>query len=111
VGWNVDVDPSRLVPAFVLQPLVENAIVHGIARKSGPGRIDIEVLQVKGGLIVRVIDDGLGINDGRISAGSGGVGLTNLRARLKRLYGAGGELELARGAGGGAAATLLIPEC
>jgi signal transduction histidine kinase len=110
VDWHVDVDPSRLVPAFVLQPLVENAIVHGIARKSGPGRVTIEVSRDKRGLIVRVTDDGLGFNGERSSAGSGGVGLTNLRARLKRLYGAGGELELAPCAGGGTAATLLIPE-
>jgi len=109
VDWRIDVDPARLVPAFVLQPLVENAIVHGIARKTGPGRVVIEVAQDPRGLMVRVSDDGEGVRSERISTGSGGVGLTNLRARLQRLYGPAGELELAPGAAGGTAATLLIP--
>ncbi|HEX4826301.1 MAG TPA: sensor histidine kinase [Candidatus Polarisedimenticolaceae bacterium] len=108
VLWRVDVDPERLVPALVLQPLVENAIVHGIARKSGPGRIVVEVAERDRGLSVRVVDDGVGLSEGRASA-PGGIGLANLRARLQRLYGAAGTLELAPCAGGGTEATLLIP--
>jgi LytS/YehU family sensor histidine kinase len=110
VDWRVDADLSKLVPAFVLQPLVENAIVHGLSRKPGPGRLAIEVSQEERGMVLRVIDDGLGLDERRVSTGSGGVGLSNLRSRLRRLYGAGSELELVPGAGGGAAATLLIPE-
>jgi predicted membrane protein len=109
VDWRITVDESRLVPAFVLQPLVENAILHGIARKTGPGRVVIEISEDSRGLIVRVTDDGEGLGHERISTGSGGVGLTNLRARLQRLYGPAGELKLAPGIGGGTAATLLIP--
>jgi signal transduction histidine kinase len=109
VDWRVTVDPQRLVPALVLQPLVENAIVHGIARRSGSGRVTIEVAEEARGLVVRVMDDGAGLDAERTPTGSGGVGLANLRARLQRLYGAAGALELAPGVGGGTAATLLIP--
>ncbi len=109
VDWRIEADPSRLVPSFVLQPLVENAIVHGITRKSGPGRIAIEVADDRRGLIVRVVDDGAGLGAEPGAQGAGGVGLANLRARLQRLYGAAGAFDLRPGAGGGAAATLLIP--
>lgn len=109
VDWRVEVDPSRLLPAFALQPLVENAIVHGIARKTGPGHIAIEVLEESRGLIVRVIDDGAGIRHDGVAPRKGGIGLANLRARLQRLYGAAAALDVASSASGGTAITLLIP--
>ena len=109
VEWRVEVDPARLVPAFVLQPLVENAIVHGITRKSGPGRVAIEVSEDASGLTVRVVDDGAGIDSDRTSTGAGGVGLNNLRARVQRLYGSDSALELTPGVGGGTVATLRLP--
>jgi hypothetical protein len=108
IDWRIEASPKTLIPPFVLQPLIENAIVHGITRKSGPGRVVIDVSQDERGVIVRVVDDGAGLDAPRNGAGTG-VGLTNLRERMQRLYGAAGAVELTAGADGGAAATVLIP--
>jgi signal transduction histidine kinase len=88
---ETDVDQASLamlVPNFILQPLVENAVKHGLARKVGPGRVRIEARMAQGGLLLSVHDDGVGMSDttlGQIY--ERGVGLRNLRDRLERLYG------------------------
>src|SRR6185436_7564987 len=72
------------VPTLILQPLVENAIRHGISRSSAAGLVEIGARRENGSLLLSVRDDGPGL-----SAGDGreGVGLTNTRARLARMYG------------------------
>ena len=77
---------QALVPALLLQPLVENAIRHGIEPRRGPGLISIEVEQEDKQLHLIVRDNGRGLRDSD-SSGRHGIGLVNTRARLQGLYG------------------------
>lgn len=109
---SVDIDApdatlDAFVPNLVLQPLVENAIRHGIARKPSAGRIEIAARRTGGMLELEVRDDGPGIADGvRLTAG---VGLANVRARLEQLYGDDFIFELGDRHGGGTRAVLRLP--
>jgi signal transduction histidine kinase len=106
-----DVDESlfdALVPAFALQPFVENAIIHGISRLSGPGLIRISAHAANGTLHLSVTDNGPGPNVQ--TAQRSGIGLTNLRARLETLYSPGSaSLSVSHAPEGGAIARLAIP--
>ena len=93
-----------LVPNLVLQPLVENAVRHGIAPRASGGRIEVRAASVQGTLTVEVTDDGPGA-----AAIREGVGISNTRARLEQLYGAAAHLELANIPGGGFRARLELP--
>lgn len=99
-----------IVPSMILQPLVENAIKHGLARKVGPGHLTIRSRRERGFAVLEVEDDGLGISDERLqTAMSSGIGLSNVRERLRVIYGAAGRIELRGSPGRGAAAHLEIP--
>ncbi len=99
---------DALVPQFLLQPLVENALEHGIASRPGPGRVEISARRAGTELHISVRDDGLGLN-GAPSNGHG-VGLTNMRNRLAELYGAGDRVTLAPASpNGGAVAAVTLP--
>ncbi|HTL04599.1 MAG TPA: histidine kinase [Gemmatimonadales bacterium] len=106
---RIEADPRALdayVPNLVLQPLVENALKHGIARRASAGDLAIRASAENGTLTLSVADDGPGPNGN----GHGeGVGLRNIAARLGHLYGARAGLRLERGPGGGALATLTLP--
>jgi two-component system LytT family sensor kinase len=105
------VDPAALdalVPSFVLQPLVENSIRHGVSRMRGAGRIRVRARRAGDRLELSVRDNGPGFGGGRQSAGTG-LGLANTRARLEQHYGAGFELLPVSRAGGGAEVRILIP--
>ena len=93
-----------LVPNLILQPLVENAVRHGIAPRACGGRIDVIVNESVGTLVIEVCDDGPGVSDIRE-----GVGISNTRARLAQLYSSAGRLELGNASGGGFRARLEIP--
>jgi two-component system, LytTR family, sensor kinase len=95
------------VPHLGLQPIVENAIRHGIGSRSAAGRLQIRAARVGETLEIRVEDDGPGLPPG--GAGTQGIGLANTRARLRQLYGDAAGLTLENGAGGGAVATLTLP--
>jgi len=106
--WLIDVPGDvRLVsfPPMLLQPLVENAVRHGIEPKIGGGEIVIRASIGNGMLYCEVRDDGVGIQ----SADSGGAGLANVRERLATLFGEQGRLVLHNGAHGGTVATLELP--
>jgi two-component system, LytTR family, sensor kinase len=97
-----------LVPHFVLQPLVENAIEHGIARRAGAGRITIAAARNNDHLELSVTDDGSGLdhsNDFPVE----GIGLGNTRRRLAALYGERATLTLNPAPGGGLRVALLVP--
>ncbi len=108
VEWAITETEPVLVPAFGLQPLVENAILHGIGPRPGPGRVVISARRDQDAVVLTVEDDGGGLSGGPGKLG-GGVGLANLRARLARLYGDAGRLELAERPGGGTVVTLRVP--
>jgi hypothetical protein len=96
------------VPALVLQPLVENAIVHGLSQRPGPGRVEVRARVSGPNVVLSVRDDGPGLRRPSSHAGAG-IGLGNLRARLERLYGAAFELAVADDPRGGACVTVVIP--
>lgn len=93
-------------PPLLLQPLVENAVLHGIEPKVQGGRVSITVEQSSDRIIVAIIDSGVGLQQGE--SGSG-IGLENTRARLKGLYGERGLLSLQENSSGGITATVEIP--
>ena len=95
------------VPNLVLQPLVENAVRYAIAPRSAPGRITIRTRRRGGILLLSIADDGPGMKSGPNRAG---LGISTTRARLERLYGANGQLELAPASEGqGTVATVTLP--
>ena len=105
------------VPSLILQPLVENAIKHGIAPKVSKSRILVQAKRREGMVLLSVEDDGIGLfangkQLGRSLSGSGsgtGVGLQNVRERLHTMYGTTASLSLVDIPGGGIRATLEIP--
>jgi two-component system LytT family sensor kinase len=96
------------VPQLILQPIVENAIRHGIERSSAAGRILITAAKVAETVRLRVQDDGPGLRADEACEGRG-IGLANTRARLRQLYGREGRLEIENCADGGVAVTITIP--
>ena len=103
------IDPEALearVPNLILQPLVENAIRHGISRKRGPGTIEIRAARQGGMLELSVADDGVGLPaQGLIE----GIGLSNTRGRLDQLHGDDQTLDLRDRAGGGTEVVARFP--
>jgi sensor histidine kinase YesM len=97
---------TALVPSFALQHLVENAIRHGIARRSEAGRVRVTARRIGDTLEMSVADDGPGIDPGAASVGHG---IENTRERLRSLYGDRGSLEVVRADLGGTTATLRVP--
>jgi len=94
---------NAAVPDFLLQPLVENALRHGLAKRVDATLLKIEARREGDDLVLAVIDDGPG------PAAGEGVGLGNTRERLATLYGARARLDLGRSAEGGAVATVRLP--
>ncbi|HYE85818.1 MAG TPA: sensor histidine kinase [Vicinamibacterales bacterium] len=97
---------GALVPSLLLQPLVENAIKHGIGARSGAGRIDVKVSRRGERLVIEILDDGPGLG---VQAIADGVGLSNCRSRLQTLFGSDGRLAIANRGGGGAIVTIELP--
>jgi LytS/YehU family sensor histidine kinase len=98
-----DIDPETLdaeVPRLILQPLVENAIKHGVSQRSGPGTIHIASGRVGEGLWLEVRDNGVGLTVGARAQLRDGIGLSNTRERLGCLYGDAQSLEFSDGTDG-----------
>jgi two-component system LytT family sensor kinase len=100
---------DAMVPNLILQPLVENAIRHGIARRAGAGRIELCSWRDNGMLAVRIRDDGPGLPTGTTPSTRGGVGLSNSQARLEQLYGPNHRFELSNRPEGGFEVILGFP--
>jgi len=112
----INADPDVLdakVPHLILQPLVENAIRHGIAPHLSAGYLMVAARRVDDQLQLVVRDDGPGIGNGEGEGGGDaarlGIGLSNTRARLMRLYGADCELEVGNAPDGGLEARIALP--
>jgi two-component system, LytTR family, sensor kinase len=110
VRWRVDAAARRArVPHLLLQPLVENAVRHGIAPRGAGGTIEISAERDGDRLRLRVSDDGVGRPPGARGPTGLGVGLTNTRARLQQLYGDDHGFEVVAGADGGFSVTIRLP--
>jgi signal transduction histidine kinase len=106
VGFEVEPGVrGAMVPRLILQPLVENAIRHGITRRITPGRVDVRAWEDEGRLHLAVCDDGVGLP----ASPREGVGLGITRARLRQLYGTEQRVDLTSTPGGGAVCALSIP--
>lgn len=113
---EMNISPDTLdasVPNMILQPLVENAIKHGIGPRGEGGKIDIDAVRQNGHLALTVRDNGLGVPSGDVDNLLEGVGISNTRRRLKHLYGEGHSFSLKNEKTSGLAVNLVIPykEC
>ncbi|QTH41019.1 sensor histidine kinase [Cohnella sp. LGH] len=120
LSWDIEVDPTLMeepVPTLLLQPLVENAIIHGIEPKIGSGTLRVSVFErFAGEIVLRVEDDGVGIGAGLIDEilkvepeGHKGFALRNIADRLRLRYGSSSKLEVRSEPGQGACVELTIP--
>jgi two-component system LytT family sensor kinase len=107
VSMAVDEEVRRArVPMLLLQPLVENAVRHGLTRHVTAGAIDIIARRLGDDLAIEVIDDGPGVVDIEVQEG---IGLANARGRLEALYPGAASLSLANAGGGGARVRVRLP--
>jgi sensor histidine kinase YesM len=110
---TVEIDEETrelLVPAMLLQPLVENAIRHGIEPREGKGTVQVSVRRADDTLRITISDSGAGFALG----GNGrpareGIGIANTRERLDHIYGSAASLALSNQPGGGAEAIVIVP--
>jgi LytS/YehU family sensor histidine kinase len=109
---KTEIDPDTLearVPNLILQPIVENAIRHGIAERASPGLLSLTARRNNGQLQIRIYNDGPRLADDWRMETSAGIGLRNTRERLEQLYGAKHQIEVRNHGPGGVVATLEIP--
>jgi two-component system LytT family sensor kinase len=113
---NVDIDPATrdaVVPAMSVQPLVENAVRHGIELRAGSGRVRLESRVVGADVELRVSDDGSGIAPGRVpgllAGAGGGIGLSNVDARLRATFGERYALRIDSVLGSGTTVIMTVP--
>src|SRR5262245_38679322 len=107
-----DIQPDTLdalVPNLLLQPLVENAIKHGIGPRPTPGQITVRARRAGAMLELAVQDNGVGLSAARLTDFNRGVGLSNTRSRLDRLYGSLHRFEFRQPAEGGLLVLIAIP--
>jgi sensor histidine kinase YesM len=97
-----------LVPRFLLQPLVENSLEHGIAHRAGAGEIRLRATKSNGRVLITVDDDGLGLSSSDASPPFG-VGLRNTQRRLRAMYGEGASFAIGRSTLGGASVSITLP--
>ncbi len=115
-GDRLDVDFSvddaslpMLVPSFLLQPLVENALRHGVSRKAGRSRLAVTTAVIGAFLHVVVDDDGAGLPPGFDLAKDAGTGLRNIRVRLQQLYGQSASLTINAAPLEGTQVVIVLP--
>jgi two-component system, LytTR family, sensor kinase len=107
-----DIDPETwdaLVPNMVLQPIVENALRHGVQRRAGRGLVEITSRMEGEALVLTVRDNGPGFTPGHHGNSGTGIGLKNIEARLSQIYGGAGRLNLRNHAAGGAEVVMELP--
>lgn len=112
LATSIEIEPEVRdcqVPNLILQPLVENAIRHGLSKRMARGRIDIRAGRENGWLKVEVADNGKGIKGDFDEVMSVGLGLSNTRARLEQLYGDNFRFNLRNCEAGGLVVELRLP--
>jgi LytS/YehU family sensor histidine kinase len=108
---EMSIEPETLdaaVPCLLLQPLVENAIRHGIAKTAAGGRLAVRSRHIDSRLEIQVYNDGPAVAP-RTNGNGTGVGLNNTRARLRELYQEQQSLQIETPAAGGVMATVILP--
>ncbi len=100
---------ASLVPPLILQPLVENAVVHGLAHRSGTMHLTLDARCDRDRVRIVVAHDGVELPADWTPSSRGGVGLSNTRGRLASVFGSKAELTVRRRAGGGVESVLSIP--
>ena len=111
LNWTIDVSPelgALPLPPMVLQPVVENAIKHGLEPKVDGGNVSVAARCDGGRLLLTVTDTGLGFSERR-AGDSTGLGLANLRSRLATVFGAGATLTIEDHAPAGTRVTIALP--
>ena len=106
---ELKIDPAAMhdrVPNLILQPIVENAIQHGVSPRMDSGKVEIRAFHRGGNLYLQVEDDGPGLKSGSFREG---VGMSNTRMRLKQIYGKNCQFGVSNNPGGGLVVTLQIP--
>ena len=102
---EIEIPLDYQLPVLILQPLVENAVRHGISKKPGGGRVIVRVIQIEEGIGIEIEDDGIGINEEKLAlllsekGNDQGVGLLNIHHRLLRLYDRGLDISSEVGCG------------
>jgi two-component system sensor histidine kinase AlgZ len=108
-AWDVEADAwDAAVPSMLLQPLVENAVVHGLARRRGGGLLRLSAHRVGDVLTLELVNDGPDDDAARASEGAG-LGLSNVRERLRALYSERQSLTFERAGDGRAAVRVTLP--
>jgi two-component system, LytTR family, sensor kinase len=97
------------VPHLILQPLVENAVRHGIAKNTGQGELRIQAVRDSRSLLLRITDNGPGLIGSEVSASKSSLGLRSTRERLQTLYGAEQSFSIRSLEQGGVEVTVRIP--
>ena len=104
---------DAVVPAMSVQPLVENAVRHGVERRAGTGRVSITAAVDDGDVVLRVTDDGVGIEPERVpdvlAGAGGGIGLSNVDARLRATFGERYALRIESVLGAGTTTVMTVP--
>ena len=106
-----DVDPEALecvIPVLTLQPIVENAVQHGIAPRASGGNIFIGARMIDGGVAITVRDDGVGADVGEVAT-SNGYGLDLVKRRLALRFGESAHVEVDSSKGSGMTVTVSVP--
>ncbi|MGH7470503.1 MAG: sensor histidine kinase [Longimicrobiales bacterium] len=109
---QIDADPKLLdayLPNLILQPIVENAIRHGVGKLARPGRVRVRALRHGNELVLEVYDDGAGLPEGWQLEQDAGLGLSNTLARLQQMYGERQRFELVAQESGGVVVRITIP--
>jgi len=107
---NLEIDPHTLevhVPNLILQPIVENAVQHGIARQTDAGLITIRASKLQGRLLIEVEDNGPGLNANQ--NGNSGIGLKNTKSRLEQFYGNDFSFRIGKANAQGVLVSINIP--
>ncbi len=113
VEWNTEASKEMLIPALIIQPLVENAIRHGLMKRISGGTVVIQTIPEQHGLRIVVEDDGIGISEEQLGTilspdrSGGSIGLINVHKRLLNEYGQGLQIESIQGKG--TKVIILIP--
>ncbi len=97
------------VPTLILQPLVENSLEHGIAKRQSGGVVELSAIKKDGSLLISIADNGPGMNGDPSASSHQGIGIRNTVSRLEKLYGTSSTFNVQSGPEGGTLVQLVIP--